>query len=266
MQWIYSAGLWSWNSKSKEEINSFESSRPLKLEHKPIYTKWKGERQSLPGTFPSSTLSAKPSTAKLSFEGSCFRQPKGKKRLVTALTTDSSVQCSWGLITPSLITPSLITPSLLPPQLGAGRGKLHPALSWRSHPGSTTAHHSTVEGQQCCYSPTLAWSLVFRFYESSINCFQGGKWECKGPCSSSSLSILTPIVSPLPLSSPYPQKPWVLLPSPFPMVPPSQTVFSLFFSSFGPFHFPSWPPLSPSFLPLRLPTGAGFHIPHPCSC
>jgi len=49
-------------------INSFESSRPLKLEPKTTSTKWKEERQGLEGIFPSSTLSVKPSAAKDSFE------------------------------------------------------------------------------------------------------------------------------------------------------------------------------------------------------
>lgn len=49
-------GLWSW---------SLNQSIP----------NGKGKRQNLLGTFPSSTSSAKPSTSKVSFENSCFRQP-----------------------------------------------------------------------------------------------------------------------------------------------------------------------------------------------
>lgn len=51
-------------------------------------------------------------------------QCKHQTSYSSALTSDSSVQCSWGLI----------IPSLLAPQLGAARGSLHPALSRRCHP------------------------------------------------------------------------------------------------------------------------------------
>lgn len=88
-----------------------------------------------------------------------------------------------------------------------------------------------MEGHLCCYPYTLASSLAFRFHK--FCCFQGRKWECKHPCSSSSSFLLNPIVSWLPLwlsqSSPYPQKSWVVLPSPFSKIPLFQTVFTLFF-------------------------------------
>lgn len=88
-----------------------------------------------------------------------------------------------------------------------------------------------MEGHLCCYPYTLASSLAFSFHK--FCCFQGRKWECKHPCSSSSSFLLNPIVSWLPLwlsqSSPYPQKSWVVLPSPFSKIPLFQTVFTLFF-------------------------------------